>query len=190
MPPFARSALECAPVNNSHAASDAEKLDAVFRFQVAHQWRYFFDGARERLRLRDLRTDVHLHADNLDVAHSGCAFINRADLIQCDAEFVLLGAGRDVLMRVRVDIRVDAQCDWRAHVLCAGDALNQIQFSFTLDVEAVEPLAPVRTRFPYRICRRPRTCIWPDRRPPRAHETTRHRTRCRNQRPPSLATSE
>ena len=115
-----------------------KNLMAIFRFQLAHQWRHFFDCARERLRVGDLRSDVHLHADNLNVAHSGRAFINRPYLIQCDAELVLLGTGRDVLMRMRVDIRVDAQCDWRAHFLCAGDALDRLQFSFTLDVEAVD----------------------------------------------------
>ena len=83
---------------------------------------------------------MHLHADNLNVAHFRRAFVNRSDLVQCDAELVFLGAGRDVMMRMRVDIRVDAQCDWRAHFLCAGYALDQIQFSFTLDVEAVDAL--------------------------------------------------
>src|SRR5262245_33347150 len=43
-------------------------------------------------------------------------------------------------MRVRIDIRVYAQCDWRALFLCAGEALDRVQFSFTFDVEAVNAL--------------------------------------------------
>ena len=60
------------------------------------------------------------------------------DLLQCDAELVLLRAGRDVLMRVWIHIRVDAQSDWRALFLRAGDPLNRLQFSFTLDVETID----------------------------------------------------
>ena len=49
----------------------------------------FVNGARERLGLGDLRTDVHLHADDADVPHSCGALVNRRNPIQRNAEFVL-----------------------------------------------------------------------------------------------------
>ncbi len=49
----------------------------------------FRDRTRKRLSLRDLRADVHLHADDVDIAHCRGALVNRGDAIQRDAEFVL-----------------------------------------------------------------------------------------------------
>ena len=49
----------------------------------------FLIAVRERRSLRDLRSDVHLHADDVDVAHCRGAFVNCGDAIQRDAEFVL-----------------------------------------------------------------------------------------------------
>ena len=43
-------------------------------------------------------------------------------------------------MRVRIDIGVYAQCNWRACSFCNSDAIDVVQFRFTFDVEAANAL--------------------------------------------------
>src|SRR5438034_2661989 len=60
VPPIAAAAGERRFVNNPKPAADAEELDPVFRFQVPHDRHDFLDRIRERRKLSNLRTDVHL----------------------------------------------------------------------------------------------------------------------------------
>ena len=136
-PPLPGSALQCAPVNYSHAAANAEELDRVFRFQFAQQWRHFVDRICERFRFGNLRADVHLHADNFDIAHSRRAFINRRDVIERDAKLVLVRTGRDVFVGVRFDVGIHTQRNGSTQVFCAGDVIDLFQFLLAFDVEAV-----------------------------------------------------
>ena len=43
-------------------------------------------------------------------------------------------------MRVRVDIGINSQCDWRADALRSGDSLDRLEFLFALYVEAADTL--------------------------------------------------
>ena len=83
---------------------------------------------------------MHLHANNLDVAHFGGALVNVGDAIQRDTELIFARTGRDVFVRMRIDIGIDAQCDRRARFFCTRDAIDVFQFRFTLDIEAVNAL--------------------------------------------------
>src|SRR5207245_11585077 len=89
IPPFFRAAFEGGFVNNAESTTDAEKFDSVFRLQVAHDRRDFFYRIRERLGVCNLRTDMHLHADDVDVAHVRSALVNPSHAIERNAELVL-----------------------------------------------------------------------------------------------------
>ena len=83
---------------------------------------------------------MHLHADDLYIAHFCCALVNRRKLVKRDAELVLARASRNVLVRVRIDIGVGTQSNPSTQVFRARDAIDVLQLRFTLDVEAVNAL--------------------------------------------------
>ena len=62
-------------------------------------------------------------------------FVNLADAIERDAEFVFALPGRDILVRGGFDIGIHAQGDGRAHIFRRGDAIDVIELRFALDVE-------------------------------------------------------
>ena len=86
-------------------------------FNLADERRDLLDCLRERPRLRDLRPDVHLEAADFDVRHFRRGFVNVADTIERDPEFVLAPSRRDILVRVGFNIGIDAQSNRRADIL-------------------------------------------------------------------------
>ena len=62
---------------------------------------------------------MHLDADNLDVAHFGGFLVNHSDAVQRDTKLIFARAGRDVLMRMRIDIRIHSHCNRRACFFCS-----------------------------------------------------------------------
>src|SRR5439155_5455989 len=100
----------------------------------------FFDRVRERFRLGNLRPDVHLDADDIDIAHSGGALVNGLDVIERDAELVFARTGGDVIVGARIDIGIHTQRDRRTQIFFAGDPINRLEFRFALDVEALNTL--------------------------------------------------
>ena len=83
---------------------------------------------------------MHLHANDLDVAHFGGLLVNGSDAIQRDTELIFARTGRDVLVRMRIDIGIHAHRNRRACFFCTRDAIDVFQFRFTLDIEAVNAL--------------------------------------------------
>ncbi len=78
--------------------------------------------ARERLRLRDLRADVHVQADELaGSAGAPCRRIIAPRRAIDTPNFVALDAGRDVRMAAGVDVRIDAHGHARRRALSRGD---------------------------------------------------------------------
>ena len=49
-------------------------------------------------------------------------------------------SGRNVLVRVRIDIRIDPDSDRRVRLLRAGDFVDVFQLGFALDVKAANAL--------------------------------------------------
>src|SRR5437870_3348950 len=90
VPPFARSALQRSTIDDAHSAADAEEFNAVVGFQFTHKWRNFVDRRGEWLRLCDLRPDMHLHPHDVDVGHPRGARVDRAELLERNAELVLM----------------------------------------------------------------------------------------------------
>src|SRR5207244_11229542 len=58
-------------------------------------------------------------------------------MIERDAEFILSRAGRDVLVRTRIDIGICPLGNWRAQILRASDPIVVLQLRFAFDVETV-----------------------------------------------------
>src|SRR6266496_2764931 len=83
---------------------------------------------------------MHLYADDVDVAHFDGAFVKRLDVIKCDPEFVLARTRVDIFVRMRIDVRIDAQRHRRARLFRASDAIDELQFRFALDIKAVNSL--------------------------------------------------
>src|SRR6476620_10736145 len=83
---------------------------------------------------------MHLEAANGDVREAGRGFVDRADALECDPEFVLAPARSDILVGLGVDIGIDAQSNRRADVLRRGNAADVIQLGFALDVEGENAL--------------------------------------------------
>ncbi len=97
------------------------------------------DRVHERLRLGNLRTNVHLRANDLHVAHFRGPIVNCASTFERDAELILVRTGRDVFVRVRIDIGIHSQSDRRARVFVRRDLIDVIELGLALDVKTVDP---------------------------------------------------
>ena len=98
------------------------------------------EQAVERIDVRscvdDLRADVAVDADDLDPGQLRRARERGARVAVGDAELVGAQPGRDVGMRLRVDVGIDAQADARAPARSARDLAQQLELADALDVEA------------------------------------------------------
>ena len=83
---------------------------------------------------------MHLNADDVDVAHFRGALIHRRKLAKRDTELVLARAGRDIFVRVRIDVGIGAQCNGCPQIFRASNLVDVLQLRFTLDVETVNAL--------------------------------------------------
>ena len=75
----------------------------------------------ERLHVGDLRTDVHVDADDGEAGQGAGAVIDGTGARDRHAELVLRLAGRDLGVGARVDVRVDPDGDARRLAARAGD---------------------------------------------------------------------
>src|SRR4051794_16076306 len=92
-PPLALAAGERRLVDDSEPAADTEKLQSVFRFQLFYERRDLVDCRREWRCIGDLRSDMHLHSDQIDPGHFRGALINSGGVLESNTELVLVGAG-------------------------------------------------------------------------------------------------
>ncbi len=81
--------------------------------QINRQRHQGFSRALQRFRRRDLRSDVDVHADELYAGQRAALRVDRARVLQGHAELVALQTGRDVGVRPRIDVGVDAKRDAR-----------------------------------------------------------------------------
>src|SRR5215831_8946709 len=79
---------------------------------------------------------MNVDADELDMGPVGGATVERRRLGERDAELAFLQAGRDVGMRPRVDIRVDAKAHRRAFARFRRDSIEALELARRLDIEA------------------------------------------------------
>ena len=86
---------------------------------------------------------MHLHTDDVDVAHFCGALVNGSKPTKRNTELVLVRAGGNILVRVRIDIGIGTQGNRCAHAAPAGracDPIDVLQLRFALDVETVNML--------------------------------------------------
>ena len=79
---------------------------------------------------------MHIDADDGEAGQPRCLRVDGAGALDRDAELVLGLAGRDLLVRQRVDVRIDAQRDPRGPPQPRGDRREHGEFRLRLDVEA------------------------------------------------------
>ena len=127
-------------IDDAQPAADAEEFQPVLLFQPRHQRQHFAHRLLERLDFRDLRADVHLQPAQAQVLQFARPRINALDLLEGDAELVLVGAGRDLLVRVRLHVRVHAHRHGRPFLQARGHAVDALQFRLALGVERVNAL--------------------------------------------------
>ena len=137
-------------VDHAQAAADAEKLQRIPFPQTGDEGRDFTDGLlTEPLTLGYLRADVHLEAAQAQVFQPAGSRINRLDGVKGDAKFILVGAGRDLLVGMGLHIRVHSNGDGRDFFEAPRDTINPFQFGFTLRVETVDPLLEGKLDFTF-----------------------------------------
>ena len=136
-PPGRRAAGERRLINNAESAADAEKFQREFCLQLFDQRQNFPHRLLKRRRFGDLRTNVHLHAAQPQVFQPAGARIHARDVFKRDAEFIFVGAGGDLRVRVGLDVRIHAHSNGRDFFQPRRDLVDALQFRFALDVEGI-----------------------------------------------------
>ena len=140
LPPRGGAAGQRRLIDDAQPAADAEELQPVPLLQPRHQRQHFAHGLLERADLGDLRADVHLQPAQAQVLQLARPRIDALDLLEGDAELVLVGAGGDLLVRVRLDVRVHAHRHGRRLVQARRHAVDALQLRLALGVEGINAL--------------------------------------------------
>ena len=120
---------------NAQAAANAQELEAVPFLQTPGQ-RYDFPHRLGEGRNRGkLRADVHLQPAQLEVVELRRPGIHAFDFLEGDTEFVFVGAGGDLGMRARVDVRIHADSHRGDLFQAPCHGVDAPQFGFALHVE-------------------------------------------------------
>ncbi len=126
-------------IGNAEAAADIDVLDRnAIRSQRRHQVDQHGDGVVIGLQIGDLAADMHVDADDPDARQAGGALVDGAGALPGNAELVLGLARGDLLVRLGVDIRVDAQRDRRGLAQRRSARRQNFELRLGLDVEAVD----------------------------------------------------
>ena len=140
LPPRRGAAGQRRLIDDAQPAADAEELQPVPLLQPRRQRQHLAHGLLERADLGDLRADVHLHSAQAQVLELARARVDALDLLEGNAELVLVGAGGDLLVRVRLHVRVHAHRHGRLLVQARRHAVDALQLRLALGVERVNPL--------------------------------------------------
>ena len=108
--------------------------------QPRHQRQHFAHRLFEGADFGDLRADVHLQPAQAQMLQLARARIDALDLLEGDAEFVLVGAGGDLLVRARFHVRVHAHRHGGGLLEARRHAVDALQFRLALGVECIDPL--------------------------------------------------
>ena len=126
-------------VANAHAAAEIDMAQAhAGRFQALDQLAQPLCRGDERRRFVQQRADVATDADDLERRHAGRTPVEPLRVRMRDAEFGFAQSGRNIRMRARVDIRVDAQRDRRRAPKPLRDARHALQLGFRFEVDAAD----------------------------------------------------
>ena len=103
--------------------------------QLGDERRDLLHRLDERCNIGELGTDVHLHALDSQVRVLGGGLVGGAGDLQRDAELVVRLPRRDLGVRVRVDVGIDADRDRGLHAQTTGDVVDAGHLGLALDVE-------------------------------------------------------
>ena len=106
--------------------------------QPLDQGQHPLQRRHERRHFGQLRTDMAINADDVEMRRGGGPDIDLQRPFRVNAEFILLQAGRDIRVGFGVDIGIDPQRHGRFPALRRSDLLQQGQFRFGLDIEAAD----------------------------------------------------
>src|ERR1051326_7110776 len=140
-PPIRAGARESRFINDSQTAADAEELERVLLSQSLHQRQHFPDGLFEWTNFSNLRADMHLYAAQMQVLEFGRPGINVLDLLESDSELVLIGAGCDFFMGMRLHVRIDTNCYRRGHLESSGYLIDSLELRLAFCVKGVNAFA-------------------------------------------------
>src|SRR5688500_11561517 len=105
--------------------------------ELVDQRQQAVEGVEEGRQASQLRTDMAVDTDHLQVRQGGGAGVNGRRLLDVDAELVFLQAGGNVRVGAGIHVRVDPQRDGRGLAQLGGDQLQALQLVHRLDVKAV-----------------------------------------------------
>ncbi len=105
-------------------------------FKSLDEVEHLVGGVHIRRHFGDLRADMAVDTDDLDILQGSSAPIQRQRLVQSDAKFVLLEPGGDVRMSLRIDIGIGADRDARPLAHRARHLLEPLEFFRRFEVEA------------------------------------------------------
>jgi hypothetical protein len=108
----------------------------AFAIERVDQFDQFIQCFEQRGVVQQLRADVAVDADHVQVGQACCGAVGVQRIIEGHAELVRLQAGRDVWVGLRIDVRVHAQRDRGALAHAAGHRVQAVQFRDRFDVEA------------------------------------------------------
>ncbi len=129
------------PVGNRQAPAEIDMLDCVpVGPQRAHEVGEQGERVIERLKIGDLRADMHVDAANAQARQAASVRVNVAGARDRHAELVLRFAGRDLGVGQRVDIGIDPDGDRRNRAAACRRARQRLEFRLQFDVEAEDVL--------------------------------------------------
>jgi hypothetical protein len=100
-----------------------------------------------RSKISQLRADVRRKADRLDAGKLAGESVRRNRLAELDAEFVLLPAGRNFGVCLRVDVRVHSDRDARRPPLLGRHFAQPAQLRHRLDIDLMDAGIERRRQF-------------------------------------------
>jgi hypothetical protein len=126
-------------IGNAEAAADIDVMNGVaIGAERLDQLGHEAEGVAERFEVGDLAADMHVDADGFDIGQFGDALIDFARALIGNAELVLALTSRDLGVRARIDVRIDADGDAGCEAHVASDHRETFEFGFALDVETLD----------------------------------------------------
>ncbi len=122
---------------DSQAATHIQMVDMnAFRRQPIDQPQQLVRRFHKGIQFSELRTDMAIHPDDLDVWHRRRLAIDGGGQLDGDAELVLLEAGGNIRMGTGIDIRVDPHRHRCLLAHAARHPVEALQLGFRLQIEA------------------------------------------------------
>ena len=116
---------------------DVPQPDALVT-QAADQMQNALEGINERPGIGQLRADMTVDADDMQMWHAGGLAVVLQGRVDRDAELVLPQSGGYVGMRAGIHVRIDAQCHRSGQAAVPGHFIQPVELAFRFDIEAAD----------------------------------------------------